>query len=71
MERLCHPRKPAKRGFYPSQLTDQVRRALIKEKSRNPKIILVDLGSFSAELGISDSVHHLLLIDFNQIKKSN
>ena len=43
----------------PPKLTDQARRALIREATKRPKITLKELQSFTAEIGVS--VHRTTL----------
>ena len=40
------------REGFPPKLTDQTRRALIREATKRPKITLKDLQSFTAEIGV-------------------
>ena len=47
MERIWHHNKPAKK------LTDQARRALIRESTKRPKITLNELQSSTVEIGVS------------------
>ena len=49
MPRECHPPK----------LTDEARRALIREASKRPKMTLKELQSSTAEIGVS--VHRITL----------
>ena len=53
-----HHNKPTKRG-PPPKLTDQTRRALIREATKRPKITLKELQSSTAEIGVS--VHRTTL----------
>ena len=49
MERIWHHNKPAKRG----KLTDQARRALIREATTSPKLTQKELQSSTVEIGVS------------------
>ena len=58
MERIWLHNKPAKRG-PPTKLTDQARRALIREATKRPKITLKELQSSTVKIGVS--VHRTTL----------
>ena len=50
MERTWHHHKPE---GQPPKLTDQAKRALIREPPKRPKIILKELQNSTAEIGVS------------------
>ena len=58
MLRIWHHNKTSKRG-PPTKLTDQARRALIREATKRPKITPKELQSYPAEIGVS--VHRTTL----------
>ena len=47
------PQHTCQARFSPPKLTDQARRALIREATKRPKITLKELQSYTAEIGVT------------------